>query len=354
MSGVTIFGDITPTQAAFSVRQTLDRAKGYLVLEPFGQMKTLPERSTKTMDFRRHKLAASANIDSHGNAKNHTGFLVPTEGVTPPSISTTMDSVTVSMQQYIAIVEWSDVVDDTHIDDILAEYMGSLGDLAGQIVEFLRWEAIRTGATFVKLAGGVGAEASIVAPAGKAEIRAAIRTLRSNHAMRISGMTPAGVAYGSQSLEPSFVMVMHTDMEGTVRKVLGTDFTPVSDYGPGAQRLMGEFGNFEDVRFVSSDLVGKRANAGATVGAAPNLFSDNGVNVNLYDMVLMGKDAWGGMALRGDFAVQPMLVKAKPSDSDPAAQRNKASIKMLQAAKVLQPAHLVKIVTGAYSDAQLG
>lgn len=349
----TVFGDITPTQAAFSNLKVLERATPYEVLGQLGQMKTLPARSTKTIDFRRHRLAASANVDAHGAALNHTGFLA-TEGVTPTAIATTMDSVNVTLAQYIAIVQWSDVIDDTHIDDVLTEYMGSLGELGGQIVEFMRWEAIRTGTTFTRLAGGVGAENLIVAPAGIAEFRAAIRTLRANHAKKIGTLRRAGMQWGSEALEASFAMVMHTDLEGTVRKVLGAQFTPVADYAPGAQVLVGEFGNFEDVRFISSDMIGKRANAGATVGTAPNLFSDNATNVNLYDMVLMGADAWGSIALRGEHAVTPMLVKARPSDSDPAAQRNKASIKLMQAAKVLQPAHMVKIVTGAYSDAQLG
>lgn len=350
----TAYGDISPTQAAYSARQTLDRALPYLVLEQLGQLKPLPANNTKTIDFRRHRLAESANVDSLGVAKGHTGFAVATEGVTPPSIATTMDSVTVTLAQYIAITEWTDVIEDTHIDNVLAEYFGSLGELGGQIVEFMRWEAIRTGTTFTYLAAGVANEASITAPFTIAQFRAAIRTLRANHAKVISNVVKSDARWGTQAIEPAFAMVMHTDMEGTARKVLGSAFTPVADYGAGATILKGEFGNFENIRLISSDLIGKRAGAGTTVGAAPNLYSDNGVNVNLYDMIVMGADAWGSIALKGEHAVTPMLVKAKPSDSDPAAQRNKASIKMMQAAKVLQPAHMVKIVTGSYSDAQLG
>lgn len=350
----TVYGDITPTQAAYSSKETLKRALPYLVLEQFGQLKTLPANNTKTIDFRRHKLAEGTNIDAHGVAKNASGFAVAVEGVTPPSVATTMDSVTVTLVQYIAITEWSDVIEDTHIDNVLTEYMGALGEIAGQIVEFIRWEGIRTGTTFVYLAGAVASESLIIAPFSKAELRAAIRTLRANHAKQITNVVKSDVRYGTKSIEPAFAGVVHSDMEGTIRKVLGSDFTPVADYGSGASVLDGEFGKFENVRFVSSDLIGKRANAGAAVGTAPNLYSDNGVTVNLYDIILMGGMAWGSIALKGEHAVTPMLVKAKPSDSDPAAQRNKASIKMMQAAKVLQPAHLVKIVSGSYSDAQLG
>ena len=118
--------------------------------------------------------------------------------------------------------------------------------------------------------------------------------------------------------------------------------------------LQGEFGNFENIRFLSSTLLGKRANAGATVAAAPNLHSDGGANVNLYDVLVFGADAWAGVALKGEFAVTPTMVRATPTDSDPLAQRSKAGYKTMQAVKVLQPAHIKKIVTGSLKDSQLG
>ena len=86
-------------------------------------------------------------------------------------------------------------------------------------------------------------------------------------------------------------------------------------------------------------VVGKRANVGAVVGTAANLLSDNGTNVNLYDVIVMGKGAWVGTALKGMFAVSPVLVRAKPSDSDVLAQRSKAGFKTMQSAVVTQPAH---------------
>jgi hypothetical protein len=41
------------------------------------------------------------------------------------------------------------------------------------------------------------------------------------------------------------------------------------------------------------------------------------------------------------------MVRATPSDSDALAQRSKAGYKTMQGAKVTQPAHIKKIVTGA-------
>ena len=48
------------------------------------------------------------------------------------------------------------------------------------------------------------------------------------------------------------------------------------------------------------------------------------------------------------------MVRATPCESDILAQRSKAGYKTMQAVKVLQPAHIKKIVTGAFKDSQLG
>ena len=64
---VTAYGSITPTQAAYSAKVLLERAIPFLILEQIGQLKPLPANNTKTINFRRHKLAAVANqVGSNG------------------------------------------------------------------------------------------------------------------------------------------------------------------------------------------------------------------------------------------------------------------------------------------------
>lgn len=355
---VTAYGSITPTQAAYSAKTLLERAIPFLILEQIGQMKPLPANNTKTINFRRHKLSAVANqVGANGEvltAGSLSAFSL-SEGTTPTELGTTMQNVDVTLAQYGAVVGISDITEDTHIDDVLTEYMGILGENAGQVIEAMRWLGI-VGDVSVNtyLAGGVGAEGSIVAPFSAAELRAAVRSIRANHGRPITKVVKSDVRYGTQACEPSFVAICHSDLEGTIRKQLGANFTPVADYGSNMTPLQGEFGNFENIRFLSSTLLGKRANAGAAVGTAVNLHSDAGVNVNLYDVLVFGADAWAGIALKGEFAVTPTMVRATPTDSDPLAQRSKAGYKTMQAVKVLQPAHIKKIVTGAFKDSQLG
>jgi len=346
-------GDLTVTQTAFSAKKLLERATPYCILQQTGDMRPHPGNNTKTMSMRRYKFATNSNKFSVlGVPANASGFVL-TEGVTPALLDITVENIDVTLQQYGMVTGITDVVDETAVDDVLAEIYGGLGEAAGPMIEMMQWEAIRTGATVVKLTGGVGAEGSIVAAIGIGELRSAVRTLRANHAKFITNVVKSDVKWGTQAIEPAFIAVINSDLEGTIRKQFGDAFTPVARYGAGATVLQGEFGKAENVRFLSSTLVGKRPNAGAAVGTAVNLLSDNATNVNLYDVIVMGASAWVGTALKGAYAVSPVLIRAKPSESDPLAQRSKAGFKTMQAAVVTQSAHMVKIVTGALKDSLL-
>ena len=341
---MAVYGDITPTQAAHSAKELLKRAIPYMVLEQIGNLKALPSNSTKTINFRRHKLPIPTDA---------TGFVL-TEGTTPASKVATMENVDLTLVQYGAVLETTDVVEDTHIDNVLSEYMGLLGENAGQVIELMRWEAIRTGtAANVILAGGVGTEASIVAGLLKADLRAALRSIRANHGRPISQIIKSDVRFNTESVEAAYVAIVHSDLEGTIRDTFGSSFTPVADYGSGAKVMQGEFGNFENIRFISTALLGKRVGTTGfpTVAAAPTLLSDNGTHANLYDVIVFAADAWIGVALKGEHAVHPTMVSAKPSDSDPLGQRRKCGYKTMQNAKVTQVAHVKRIVCGALKAA---
>jgi N4-gp56 family major capsid protein len=53
------------------------------------------------------------------------------------------------------------------------------------------------------------------------------------------------------------------------------------------------------------------------------------------------------VALKGAFAVTPMVVNAKPSDSDPMAQRSHAAWKSLQTAVILNDAWMLRLEVAA-------
>jgi N4-gp56 family major capsid protein len=83
---LTTYGDITPRTAAYVVAELLKRAMPYLVLEKFGQSKSLPGNATQSMKFRRYNAIGTSNTRL-------------TEGVTPAGKKLTTTDVTVQLYQ---------------------------------------------------------------------------------------------------------------------------------------------------------------------------------------------------------------------------------------------------------------
>jgi len=72
------------------------------------------------------------------------------------------------------------------------------------------------------------------------------------------------------------------------------------------------------------------------------MLSTGGVNADVYPVLYVARDAYGIVALKGMFAVTPMVVNPKPSDSDPLAQRGHVGWKSMQTAVILNDAWMVR------------
>ncbi|MNL81727.1 hypothetical protein D3C87_2089170 [compost metagenome] len=77
------------------------------------------------------------------------------------------------------------------------------------------------------------------------------------------------------------------------------------------------------------------------------MLSSNGANADVYPILLLGADAYGIIALKGMFALTPMVVNPKPSDSDPLAQRGHVSWKAYQTAVILNDAWMIRLEVAA-------
>lgn len=322
----TVYGDITPRTAAYAEKELLKRGIPYLVLEKFGQSKALPSNSTKVIKFRRY------------NALPNTPVAL-VEGVTPTSRQLTVTDVTATLSQYGDLVTISDVIIDTHEDATLNEAIDVLGEQAAQMIEKMRFGIIKA-TTNVAYANGTGI--GDVNTALTTDIqRRAVRALKRQNARQITTIIRSTPSYGTENVAPGFVALIHPDLEGDVRKM--TNFTPAEKYGS-ITPWENELGKVDDVRYVSSTIFEPTADAGGAKGA---MLSTTGVNADVYPVLYLGKDAYGIVALKGMYALTPMVVNPKPSDSDPLAQRGHVSWKAMQTAVVLNDAWLIKVLVAA-------
>lgn len=329
----TVYGDISPRTAAYAQKDLLRRGLPYLVIEKFGQANSIPANSTKTTKFRRY------------NALPNTPQAL-VEGVTPAGSTLTHTDITATLIQYGDKVTITDVIEDTHEDPVLQEAVKLLGEQAAQMVEKMRFGVLKAG-TNVLYANG-SSRSAVNTPLTLPLIRRGVRALKRQNARFITSIVRSTPDYGTEAVAPGFVALIHPDCANDVRNLVDSNnksvFTPAEKYGS-ISPWENELGKAEDVRFVESTIFEPWINAGGSAGST--MISTGGTNSDVYPVLLLGRDAYGITALKGMFAITPMVVNPKPSDSDPLAQRGHAGWKTMQTAQILNEAWMVRCEVAA-------
>jgi N4-gp56 family major capsid protein len=342
-----VYGDISPRTAAYAVRELLKRGMPFLVFEKFGQSKPLPKNSSKTIKFRRYYLS-DATISTFTPAAYFSGDnFDPTnkqlsEGVTPAATALDKQDLDATLVQYGDRVEVSDVVMDTHEDPVLQEAIEILGEQAPIILEKARFNVLKAGTNVIYANGS--ARTAVNTILAKADLRRAERTLERQLGKPIASMVRSTPSYGTEAISPSFVGITHTDMRYNLEIISG--FVDPKDYGT-MSPWENEIGSIGKIRFVGSTVVEPWRGGGA--GSGSNVLETGGV-ADVYPILIFAKDAYGLVPLKGKAAITPMIVNAKPSDSDPLAQRNHASWKSMQTTIILNDHWMVRIECAITDD----
>lgn len=322
---ITTYGDISPRVGEFAAVEMLAHAEPVLVSEKLAQVKEIPANKGQTIKFRRGVPWQPATTPL-------------TEGVTPASQQVQFEDVQATLNQYGAWSEITDVIADTHEDPVLREMSVLSGEQMAETREVLNWGVLTSG-TNVVYAGGAGARGSVTTPLDRNDIRIAVRALRRQRAKMKTKMLDASVKIATRPIERAYVALGHSDFEADVRNLQG--FVPVAEYGSKGVICPEEIGACENVRFVLSPHYAPVADGG---GAAGSNVSTGGTNADIYQMVIMGEDAFATVPLKGKNAVQPMVLNPnQPRGGDPLGQRGSVAWKMWHTALVLNEAWMVRI-----------
>jgi N4-gp56 family major capsid protein len=346
------YGDISPAVAAYSVVRMLKRAMPYLQLEKFGQTYPLPTNSTQTAKFRRYFLTGATGAAGNGSPSSAYFFPVATtpltEGVTPQGNSLSNQDYTVSLSQYGDFIEITDVIMDTHTDDILAQCTDILGEQAALTVETLRFNVLKAGVN-VFYANNVAGRSSIVTAVALADQRRVTTGLNRQNAKKISQVVASNPDFNTKSVEAAYMAVCHPDLESDLRSMKDANnnlkFVPVSDYGPHTSPFEGEIGSVEQVRYLQSTVIAPWTDAGGAVGST-GLRSTSGSNVDVYPILVFGRDAFGIVPLKGKSSMTPMVVNPKPAPGDPLAQRGTVGWKLWTSTVILQDCFMARLEVG--------
>lgn len=340
------YGDISPAVAAWAVVRMLKRAMPLLVFEKFGQVYPLPLNSTQTAKFRRYFLSGATGAAGSGSGDFYTPLATTplVEGVTPEGRSLANQDYTVQLAQYGDYVTITDVVNDTHPDNILGVATDTLGENAAETVETLRYNVLKAG-TNVFYGNQVANRAAVASKISLADQRRVTTALNRQNAKKITSIVASKPDYGTKSVEAGYVAVVHPDLETDIRDMSG--FKPVADYGPHQSPWEGEIGSVEQVRYISTTVAKPFEAAGVVVASAPTLRSNAGVNIDVYPVLYFARDAFGIVPLKGRNSMTPMVVNPKPAAGDPLGQRGTVGWKLWTATVILQEAFMVRLEVGA-------
>ncbi len=312
----TAYGDISPATAARTAKKLLKRGQPYLVLEKFGQAQSVPAFNTKVLNFRRYTALPTTPSTL-------------TEGVTPAGQQLAASTITATLSQMGDKTTITDVIMDTHEDAVLTEAINLIGEQSAQMVEKMRFGVLKAGSNFA-YANQVAGRTSVVTALALADQQRAIRTLKRQNARPITEILLSSTRLDTQNVAPGYIGLIHPDLENDVRNMTG--FTPAEKYGS-ITPWENELGKVNDVRYLSSTIFEPWINAG---GAKGTLMSTGGTSADVYPVLYLARDAFGIVALKGQYAVMPMVVNPKPSDSDPLAQRGHVSWKTMQTCVINQ------------------
>lgn len=301
------------------IRAALDmlaHAEPITVLGDFGAQKTMPMNQTDTIVFRRTLPfgASTAGTTVEGSQRYvgsptiNPGDLALAEGVTPNAQTISFQDVSVTLQNWGILYQYSSKVAMMYEDDVPNEMVAQTGETLGEMLEIIRYGVLKAGSTVV-YAGSGSSRATVATPISLNALRKCSRTLESNRAKKVTTRVNPGPNFSTRAVQPSFLVFIHTDAAADVRNLPG--FTRVEEYGSFKPVHDREIGACEEFRFITSPLFLPFLAAGAAV-AGTGMLSVGGANCDIYPCLVVGQDAWASVALKGKSAITP--VHLRPSD----------------------------------------
>ena len=325
MSG-SIYGDINQRTAAWAATEMLEHARPIIVLSDYGQSKPMPKNKAEQVKFRR---PVPYDIS--------TTQLV--EGVTPTSHKTSYVDVPATMGQYGDLAEITDRVADLSEDPVLRNMPELSGEQAAETIEMVTWGVIKAGTNVIYGAAADTVRTDVNDPIVLTTQRSATRFLKAQRGRKVTSKMGSTVQYGTEAVDAAYIGFGHTDLESDIRDM--TSFVPVEKYGS-MKPLPYEVGKVEDVRYVLTPLLEPfLAGGSATLNG---MVANDSTNVDVYPIVIIAKEAYGCIPLRGAGAIHPTVINpGTVSAADPLGQRGYVGWKMWHTSVILNQVWMARL-----------
>jgi N4-gp56 family major capsid protein len=303
-------------------REMLAHAEPIKVISTFGAQKAVPKNKTDTVVFRR-----ALPIDANGTTGSPSGIAVTDyllqEGVTPAARSIVYQDVQCTLQQFGVLMKLSSKAESLYEDDIPKDMTALVGEHMGSIEELISYGVVRGGTNVVY--GNGTTRVSTNTPISISRLRQCARVIENGHGKKVTEKLKSGVNFGSESISSAYLVFVHTDLEADIRNLPG--FKEIVDYGSAKAVHEREIGAVEGFRFISSPyfrpfLLAATSATGTTAGTVLANGVPNSSNApDIYPIVVIAKEAWGQVALKGMDAIDPVYLPASvKSHANPLGQ----------------------------------
>ena len=316
----------------------LKRAQSVEVTSRFGRQVQMPKNNSDTYIARRWLPHGGTSGNPNTFFNNVTGDRaaayanahLATEGVTATPETITPVDYPVVIQQYTCLYGYTDKTYNLYEDDVPAEMIKLVGERMTLVNEMVNYGVMK--ATTNQYYGGSGTSvATVDGGITLSMIRDMVRALQAEHCGMVTSVLKASPNYATEAVAGGYVALVSTDLEPDVRDLAG--FVPAEKYASGTP-MKNELGKVERVRFISTPDFPARLDAGAAVGAT-GLYSTSASNIDVYQFILMGEDAWSQIAVRGLDSMDPThLPPGRKDKSDPNGQRGYVGCAWWKAAMV--------------------
>lgn len=303
----------------------LKHAHPYEVLGITGNMHKMGQNQSDTVIFRRW-LPTGGSTAGTGQtlASNINNWDITTsshlvqEGVTPVAETITPQDITVQVNQYSCLYQYTDKTANLYEDDVPAAMKKLTGERMGLVRELIRYGALK-GCVNKFFAGGT-TRATVDEAISLGLLRNITRSILGNRGKLITEVLEASPDYNTAPVERAMIVFCHTDCENDIREL--PNFIATAEYGSRKLICPEELGAVDRYRFVISPELGPIIDSGATVASTPGFISTGGTNNDVYPYIIVAEDAWGDVALRGmeSFDVTD-LPPGKRDKTDPLGQR---------------------------------
>lgn len=288
-------------------RAMLKHAEPIKVLSTFGSQKEMPQNKTDTLVFRR-ALPLDYNATTYAPDVTAASYVLQ-EGTTPNAKTLSYQDVTVTLQNYGVLMKLSSKAAHLYEDDIPGDMVTAVGEHMGTLEELIALGVVKGGTNVIYANGS--ARTSVVSEITLNKLRQAARNIEAAHGTRITEKLAAGPNFGTTGIQPGYLVFIHTDLESDFRNLPG--FTPVVEYGTQKTVHEREVGAVEQFRIISSPYFKSWQSGGGTIVSGTYLCNgaNTGTTADVYPIMVVAKEAWGQVALKGMGAIDVTYLPPK-------------------------------------------